>query len=214
MTPADILSAWDRRILQSYSRRTVTALRLALPVRIALPALEDFLAENVRKEVRKDALVITTVAQALAAGRPPDEDMLRELLAAQREIDRQFLTRVGGLPAQIVVRYEEIEPVRKRRMVLMAEAVRLILSAWRDGCRARAVLVEAYAPADLERLVRETMRLYAMETQLLSRSLRLPALLVPLREKLSQNLQRIMSEVAQQMARDVTDVVYRSSKRC
>jgi len=53
-------------------------LRAALPLRLALPALEPFLAENVAKEVRKDALVIRRAGEALAPG------AAREILAAAR----------------------------------------------------------------------------------------------------------------------------------
>jgi len=212
MTPAHVLSAWDRKILEHYSRRTVEALRQVLPLRLALPRIEPFLAENVGKEVEKDAQVIQTVAAALAAGQNTGEEMLRRLLAAHRQIDRSFLHRVGDFPVGIVIRYEEIEPVRKRRIALLAASAERILGLWRQERRARMVLRTAYAPAELERLVHELMRLYALETQLLSRSLRLPGLLVPLREKLAQSLYSVMNEVAQRAARDAAGVVYRRGR--
>jgi len=212
MTPAYVLASWNRKILENYSRRTVEALRQVLPLRLALPRLESFLAENVGKEVQKDARVIQTVAAAVAAGQPPGEEMLRQLLAAHRQVDRTFLHRVGDFPVGIVIRYEEIDPVRKQRIALLAATTERILGDWRRERRARAVLRGAYPRPELERLVHELMRLYALETQLLSRSLRLPALLVPLREKLAQSLYGVMNEVAQRAARDAAGVVYRTGR--
>ena len=212
MTPAHALTAWNRKILENYSRRTVDSLRQVLPLRLALPRLESFLAENLGKEQRKDAQVIHTVSAALAAGRRCDEEMLRQLLAAHREIDRSFLHRVGDFPVGIVIRYEEIEPVRKRRIALLAATAERILSDWQRQRRARAVLRAAYTADELQRLVHELMRLYALETQLLSRSLKLPGLLVPLREKLAQSLYSVMNEVAQRAARDAAGVVHRAGR--
>ena len=62
MTPALVLVEWNRKLLENYSRRTTEALRQVLPLRLALPRIESFLAENVAKEVEKDAEVIRTAA--------------------------------------------------------------------------------------------------------------------------------------------------------
>ncbi len=210
MTPARALTVCNRQLLEDYSRRTTAALRQALPLRLALPRLEPFLAENVAKEVDKNAKVIALVAAAVAAGRRIDEETLRGLLAEHRQVDRNFLDRVGDFPVGIVIRYEEIEPVRRRRIALLAATVETILHAWRGQRRLRAALCAAYPSPQLERPVHELLRLYALETQLLSRSLRLPALLVPLREKLAQSLYGVMNEQAQHAARDAARVVYRA----
>ncbi len=53
MNSAQALAAWNRKILEAYSRRTVDALRAILPLRLALPRIESFLAENVAKEAEK-----------------------------------------------------------------------------------------------------------------------------------------------------------------
>ena len=212
MTPARALTVWNRQLLEDYSRRTTAALRQALPLRLALPRLEPFLADNVAKEVDKNAKVIALVAAAVAADRSTDEETLRGLLAEQRQVDRKFLDRVSDFPVGIVIRYEEIEPVRRRRIALLAATVETILRAWRGRRRLRAALCAAYPCPQLERQVHELLRLYALETQLLSRSLRLPALLVPLREKLAQSLYGVMNEQAQNAARDVARVVYRAGR--
>jgi hypothetical protein len=125
------------RLLAEFSRRTTAELRTVLPLRVALPALEPFLAENVAKEARKDALVIRRAAEALAAGVPPDSAIARELLGAARGIDREFLARVVRLPVRIDIRYERIEPLRLRRIELGLETAYRIFAAWRERRRLR-----------------------------------------------------------------------------
>jgi hypothetical protein len=53
------------------------------------------------------------------------------------------------------------------------------------------------------------LQLYALETRILSRSVRLPALLAPLRERIAQSLQGIMNDMAKRLAAELVGVVYR-----
>jgi len=168
-------------------------------LRLALPALEPFLAENVAKEVRKDALVILRAGEALAAGAPPGSEAARELLAAARAVDREFLDRVGAFPVRIDIRYERIEPLRLRRIELGLDTAYRILEAWRHGRRLR----EALSVEEAERRVFGLLRLYAEETHALSHSVRLPGLLAPLRERVAQRLLEAMSGAAAGLAREV-----------
>jgi hypothetical protein len=209
MTPVNALAAFDRRILETYSHRTTDALRGVLPLRIALPRIEPFLALNVTKEVQKDTLVIRRAGEALRHGATPDHTMLRQLFQATQEIDRAFLMRVSGLPIGIVIRYEEIEPIRMRRIERLLGAAYAILGHWPQHQSWRAALCAAYPHAELEQLLHDLLRLYAQETLALSRSLRLPALLVPLREGIARNLYQIMNAAAVRLARELTATVHR-----
>jgi len=212
MTPVDALAAFDRRILETYSHRTTDALRGVLPLRMALPRIEPFLALNVAKEVQKDTLVIRRAGEALRHGTMPDHAIVRQLFHATQEIDRAFLTRVSGLPIGIVIRYEEIEPIRMRRIEHLLGAAHAILGHWPQHQSWRAALRAAYPRAELEQLLHELLRLYAQETQALSRSLRLPALLVPLREGIARNLYQIMNAAAIRLARELTATVHRPER--
>lgn len=191
----------NRRLLREFSRRTTDKLRTALPLRLALPALEPFLEENVAKEVRKDAQLIARAAEALQAGAPPGADAARDLLAAAREVDREFLRRVAGFPVHIEIRYEAIEPPRLRRIELGLDTAWRILEAWQRGLRLR----EAFAAQELESRIAQMLQLYAEETQALSHSVRLPALLSPVRERLAQHLREEMVHVARTLARGVAN---------
>lgn len=174
-------------------------MRAALPLRLVLPALEPFLAENVAKEVRKDALVIRRAAEALAAGAPPAPEAARQLLDAARAIDREFLARVDGFPVRIDIPYERIEPLRLRRIELGLDTAYRILDAWRRGGRLR----DALSAEEAERRVFAMMRLYAEETQALSDGVRLPGLLAPVRERLALRLVEAMTGAARSLAREV-----------
>ncbi|HEX5286058.1 MAG TPA: hypothetical protein VFW43_03935 [Polaromonas sp.] len=209
MDRSDALVALDRKILDAYSRRTTNALRSALPLRIALPHIEPVLARNVAKEMQKDALVIRRAGEALSVGLPPNGEALRRLLEATKEIDRAFLTQVGSLPLRIVIPYEEIMPIRMERIERLSGAAYRVLDAWQRQSGIRAAMRASYARAELERLLLDLLQLYALETRILSRSVRLPMLLAPVRERIAQSLQGIMNDTAKRLAAELTSVVYR-----
>jgi len=75
----------------------------------------------------------------------------------------------------------------------------------------RAAVQESYPRAELERLLGDLLRLYALETRVLSRSVQLPALLVPLRERIAQSLYEIMSDVGRRLAGELSVGVFRKS---
>jgi hypothetical protein len=207
--PVHSLARLNGRILNIYSRRTTAALRAALPLRLALPHLEPVLALNVDKEVKKDTLVIQD-ARDLPAGSAPDWNaLLPQLLQATKEIDRMFLARVGRFPVEIVVRYEEIVPIRARRMKLLHEAALRILHAHGTGCRLRSAIHASFSREEFEQLLYELFRLYAEETRSLSRSVRLPGPLAALRELIAQELLNVMLGVAKPLALEIAAAAFR-----
>ncbi len=209
MDCARALARLNRRILETYSRRTTATLRASLPLRFALPHLEPFLARNVAKEIEKDRLVIGRVAEALRAGAAPDRAALEQLLEATKAIDREFLSRVRGFPVRIAIRYDDIAPVRLRRIERLVELARRMLVACRSEGSVRAALRACYPRSELEHIIREILRLYVEETLLLSRSVKLPSLLGQVREAVALRLAQIMEEVAARLASDAARVVYR-----
>jgi hypothetical protein len=146
----------------------------------------------VAKEVRKDALVIQRAGEAPAPG------AAREILAAAREIDREFLGRVGSFPVRIEIPYDRIEPLRLQRIELGLDTAHRILDAWRHGRRLR----ETFTAGEFEHRLFDMLRLYAEETQALSHSVRLPGVLEPLRERLARRLRDAMARAARTLARD------------
>lgn len=212
MKPARSLARLNGRILNAYSRRTTTALRAVLPLRLALPHLEPVLALNVAKEVRKDTLVILRAGKLLQAGQPDWTQILPQLLAETREIDRKFLSRVGAFPIDIVIRYEEIAPVRMRRIKLLCDAAMKILAARDRGLRLRGAMQASFSRDEFAQLLDQLFRLYAEEVRSLSRSVRLPALLVPVRELIAQELLNVMIRVARPLALEIAATAFQKPK--
>jgi len=199
MDRAAALARLNRRMLERFSAGTVDSLRAALPMRVALPHLEPFLARNLEKETRKDALVVSCARDALAAGGPPAADAARTLLAAARGIDRDFLASVANFPVRIQVPYERIEPLRLRRIQLGLALAWRMLSAWQAGRRVR----DDIPRAELARQLREILFLYCEETAALSHGVRMPALLAPLRDRLNALLLRQMRQAAERLTADI-----------
>lgn len=206
------LARLDGRVQRLYSRRTLAALRAALPMRLALPHLEPVLVLNVGKEVEKDTAVILDAGNPMRAG-VDQEQRLAELLQATRDIDRRFLDKVGRFPVEIVVRYDEIIPFRTRRIRLMHEFAKKILDGGSHAGDLREALCAAYSQEDFARLQHELFRLYAEEVRSLSRSVRLPKALVPLREMIARELLDVMLRVAWPLAQDIAALAHRPAAR-
>lgn len=207
------LARLDRRILRAYSTRTTESLRGVVPLRVALPHLERFLARNVAKEIEKDERVIRRAVQSANGPGTPGRDVLEGLFAETQRIDRDFLSAAAGFPVDIVLRYEQIAPVRMRRIERLFESSARICEARRSHGSLRGALQACYARPELERLVREILWLYSQEVLVLSRSVRLPALIGPLREMVAQRLVRVMNEAASQLAGRAARMVYRVAPR-
>ena len=133
---------------------------------------------------------------------------LELLLQKAREIDRDFVARLERYPlVRLRIRYEDVEPIRRRRMQHLIEAAaRLARAPW-HGMRPAACA--CYSRPEFEALLREHLRLYAAEVHALSRSVR-PALAVaPLRER----LRALMESCADSLAREVAGLLYASAMR-
>ena len=202
------LAVLNARILAEFSARTISALRTALPFRVALPHLEPVLALNIDKEVRKDRLVIARAGDAAARAVPPAREDALALYGETRAIDDDFVERTRDFPVRVVIPYAEIEPLRVARIRHLLEVSYRLLRAWRGERRLRAALREAYAPDDFELVVCAILDLYARETRALSRAVRLPAALAPLRERAASHIASVMSENAMRLSHDVTRAVY------
>jgi hypothetical protein len=209
MKRVHLLAKLNGRILKAFSQRTTNALRAALPLRLALPHIEPILALNIAKEVDKDRLVIMRASEPVAGSRQNWDQALPELLAAAKKIDSAFLARVGTFPVGIVIDYEKINPIRAQRMKLLYEASLKILAPQNKNTPLHHAVQEAFSQATFEDLLNELFRLYAEETRLLSHSVHLPRLLIPLRELITQELFNIMIHTAKLLAHDITAITFR-----
>ena len=205
-----VLTELDRRMLEAFSMRTTEKLRAALPLplRIALPHLAPFLAANVAKEVRKDALAIRRAGEALAVGERPGPDTAQRLFETTQEIDRDFLRYIDHFPVRIRIPYERIAPLRLQRIERVLDLAYRILREWQAGCRLR----DAFGKVELEQCLLKVLELYVQESLALGHSVRLPALLEPVRERLAGSLYRVMNEVTTRLAGEIADAVHRHDR--
>lgn len=208
MHKARLLADLNRQILEAYSRRTTAALRARLPLPVALPWLDQLLLINVEKEARKDAHVIGRAVQVAKAGQPIDDALVAMLLQTAREIDREFLARARS-PLEIPIRYEAVNPVRTQRIRKLLDAGSRLGAVWSSRRKLRNALAEAFPAAELERLLFELMVLYARETQVLGESVRMPALLSPLRRRVLAGLYETMEKTAQVLSREAAGRIRR-----
>jgi hypothetical protein len=209
MDRAAALARLNRRMLEAFSARTVGALRASLPLRLALPRLEQILRQNLDKEIRKDALVVRRAAQALAAGAAPGEEDARQLLDSARQIDREFVARLGRFPLRLEIPYARIEPLRRRRIGLGLDLAYRILDAWREGRRLR----DAFAPAELERRLLGILTLYCEETVALGDTARLPGPLAAAGAHMASRLLQVMTAVSRDLARDIARSITAAQNR-
>jgi hypothetical protein len=207
MDHADILVALNRKILRAYSIRTIDALQSSLPLRLALPYLEPVIELNLSKEVRKDALVIRRAAET---GGGQAAQLVQELYLASQSIDEDFLLRIVSFPVQVRIRYEEIEPVRVSRIRYLLHGAQRIFAAWTEHTSLRDAVHAAYDKSEFEVLLSVILELYARETRILSRGLKLPGALVPIAERVAQHLGKIMADAGSHLALEVTRGLYRA----
>lgn len=176
-----------------------------MPLRIALAALEPLLEANVAKEIRKDAQAIARAAELAGAGRAPSEDDVARLLARAREVDREFLGAMRGLPVQLDIPYARIEPLRRRRLERGLDLALRVLEGWRSGQGMRALM-----PADvLERRLRELLTLYCEETTALAAGVRASGAIAALRGRAAQLLGEVMRAEAERLAHEAARAVHR-----
>ncbi|OFZ84176.1 MAG: hypothetical protein A2W21_13070 [Betaproteobacteria bacterium RBG_16_66_20] len=209
MDRAAALARLNRRMLEAFSARTVGALRASLPLRLALPRLEQILKQNLDKEIRKDALVIRRAGEALAAGAPPGAHAARQLLDSARQIDREFVARLGRFALRLEIPYARIEPLRLRRIGHGLDLAYRILDAWRRRRRLR----DAFSSEDLERRLLEILTLYCEETIALGDTARLPGPLAPVGDRLAARLLEAMTAASRGLARDIARSVTAAQNR-
>ncbi|CAK0773918.1 conserved hypothetical protein [Gammaproteobacteria bacterium] len=200
MTPAAALQKMDRRLLEAFSRRTVQKLRVIAPLRVVLPHLESFLEKNLSKEILKDALIIRHAYDS-----PTIKNASQLLFLKTKEIDVEFLKKIEGFLVRVNIPFEQIAPLRTRRIDLLLHFSDQVFKKWKSGTKIR----NTFSKKEFERQLNEIFVLYVKETAILSCAIQLPFFLVPMRDWFSQELQNTMQEVALQLVREVSTAMYR-----
>ena len=209
MDKVRLLCAMNGEMMRRFGARTAGRLENYTLFKLLLPPFQKFLDINVTKEIEKDRHVIERAAAAQRAGRTPFEIDINEILHEAREIDRAFLEQVAVFPVNIRIQYQDIEPTRRRRIERQLTAVHRLLSRWEQTPRFRAAMASTYTRDEFEAFVREVLQLYSSETRLLSRSVGIPEVFNFARDAFANIIYSVMAGVAVELARELTDKVYR-----
>ena len=211
MNRVNVLCAMNRFMMETFSQRTVESLKGHTLFRLALPPFQSFLNINVAKEVEKDRLVIAQAAKVHQSGTEPDPGHVAALLQKAREIDQTFVRNATAFPIDIQIQYQDIEHYRQQRIELLLQTSYRILTQWQDVSSFRAAVNELYNEAQFRHLLHDILRLYAMETRMLSRSVRIPNLLTLARDAVTQTITNVMEQEAEALAKSLAHTVYQRS---
>lgn len=196
-------------MMEAFSQATVENLKGHTLFRLALPPFQSFLDINVRKEVDKDQQVITQAASLQQAATEPEPSHVTALLQTARQIDQDFLHKASVFPIDIQIEYQDIERYRQQRIELLLQTSYRILSQWQDKPSFRIAVKSLYDEKQFQNVIHEILRLYAMETHMLSRSVRIPHLLSLARDAVTQTIINIMVQEAEVLAKALAYRVYR-----
>ena len=208
MNRADILCSMNCAMVEVFSQNTITDLKSHTLFKLALPPLQSLLAINVDKETEKDRRVIVQAAEVYRRGSQPGSKHVNSLLQQAREIDQAFLHEAALFPVNIQIQYQDIERYRQQRIELLLHTSYRIFEQWHGVNSLRRVLQELYSEQAFEQLLHDILRLYAMETRMLSRSVRLPQPLALAREAITQTITRVMAEQADTLSKSLAKRVY------
>ena len=211
MNRVNVLCAMDRVMMETFSQRTVEGLKGHTLFRLLLPSFQSFLNINVGKEVEKDRRVIAQAARVQQSGITPDPGHVAALLQEAREIDQTFVRNAAVFPIDIQIQYQDIEHYRQQRIELLLQTSYRILTQWQDVSSFRAAVNELYNEAQFQHLLHDILRLYAMETRMLSRSVRIPSLLTLARDAVTQTITNVMEQEAEALAKLLAHTVYQRS---
>lgn len=211
MNRGNVLCAMNRVMMEAFSQRTVEGLKGHTLFRLALPPFRSFLNINVGKEVEKDRRVIAQAAKLHQSGTEPDPGHVAALLQESREIDQTFVRNATVYPIDIHIQYQDIEHYRQQRIELLLQESYRILIQWQDVSSFRAAVNELYNEAQFRYLLHEILRLYAMETRMLSHSVRIPRLLTLARYAVTQTITNVMEQEAEVLAKSLAHTVYQRS---
>ena len=198
----------NRYMMEAFSQRTVEGLKNYSLFRLALPAFQSFLDINVSKEVEKDQIVIARAAELNQTGFQPGSAHINALLHKSRKIDQAFLRKASAFPINIQIQYQDIEQYRKMRIELLIQSSYNILSHWEHKSSFRSTVYELYNEDQFRDLLQNLLGLYADETRMLSRSVRIPSLLSLARDSVTQTITTVMDQEAKALARSLAHTIY------
>ncbi len=159
--------------MHEFSKRCISSLKTHFMFKMFFSHIQDFLEENVLKEIEKDELIIKDTATVFDDGNDVDKVDVDSIFEKTKAIDKEFINTVSILPLLIDIRYDDIKAIRKKRIQIMSRTVFDLLSHWKDSTHFVKIIRSAYTEEHFREIISEILRLYSLETRTLSNSVKL-----------------------------------------
>lgn len=199
----------EAKLMQAFSEQTIRALSKHTLIQLFLPNVRSLIKANVLKEIEKNRAVILATASMPAGANALSKTTIDSLLLDFRQVDEEFCSNIFGLPIQLHIHYERVDPIRLLRLQKLSEVALVLLRQHGQSARLRKDIQVVYSQHEFHLHLLKYLLLYAEEVKLLIFSLKVPWLLEFSRVEFSRIIEESMSEVAATLAENASAAVFR-----
>lgn len=210
MDKVNLICRKNTTMMHEFSKRCIFSLKTHFMFKMFFSLIQDFLEENVLKEIEKDELIIKHTAAVFDDGNDVDKVDVDGIFQKTRDIDRNFINKVSLLPLLIDIRYDDIKDIRKKRIKIMSRTVFDLLSHWKDSTPFVNIIRGAYTEEHFKEIITEILRLYSLETKILSKSVKLIPPVNIAKKFFTTTISNTMEEIIEGLAYDFTKKVFRN----
>lgn len=214
MNKIEQIREMDRTLMNEFSTRCVGRLGSYLPLKIFLSVFQRFLDANFLKEVEKDGLVIDSAASLFEKGKGMKDLDVKAIFEMGKKVDEDFVRKVSVPPLSINMQYDMIAEIRKKRILSLGNLTFDLLAHWREGISISEIIRGTYREEEFRAVLGEILRLYNLETKMLSSSIRLHKPADKVKDLFAEKLLTTMEEVARDIARERTRMIYAGENVC
>ena len=195
-------------MMHEFSKRCIASLNTHFMFKMFHSLIQDFLGQNVLKEIEKDELIIKETATVFDDGNDVDKVDVDGIFEKTKAIDKDFFKQVSILPLFIDIKYDEIKDIRKKRIQVMSRTVFDLLNHWKGTTPFVDTVRNTYTEQHFKEIIGEILHLYSLETKILSNSVKLLPPVNVAKYFFTSTIFNSMEEVIEDLAYDFTKKVY------
>jgi hypothetical protein len=154
MNKVGILCEKDNAMLHEFSKRALKRVTGQALSSLSLPFVSSYMEANVMKEADKDRIVIENASAVYQAGKQSVDLDVDAVFENTKTVDRAF------------------EGIRKQRIRCLSTAVHDLLGSWEDAAGFEDAVRRAFTRQRFKDVMTEVLRLYNLETKMLSGSIK------------------------------------------
>lgn len=208
MNKAGLLCDADREMMLEFSGLCVSRLNAYLPLKLFLFPFQHFLDANVLKEIEKDRLIIEHAAEHFEMCRNRDDIDINDIFEMTIKVDDEFVNRLSNPLFSVVIRYDDFAEIRKDRIAAFVNMVFDLLRNWQEEKPFTHIVKTTFAEESYEKLLREVLHLYNVETRMLSNSFTFHGPAGKVKDLFAEKLFDTMEKTAGEIALEYTRRVY------